>query len=129
MTEEPQTLIGFMVQQSDKLLSQTLQHIGLTFISLLFAVCIGLPLGILISRRRKLAGAVIGVAGVLQTIPSIALLGFMIPVLGIGAKPAIVALLIYALLPIIRNTYTGITGIDKHVIEAAKAMGMAKRQI
>ena len=129
MNEQQQTLWRFMAEQSDKLLNQTLQHIGLTFISLIFAVAIGLPLGIIIARKRKLSGGVLGFAGVLQTIPSIALLGFMIPILGIGAKPAIVALLIYALLPIIRNTYTGIIGIDRSVIEAAKALGMSKWQI
>jgi osmoprotectant transport system permease protein len=129
MNEHQQTLWQFMYEQSDKLFAQTLQHVGLTFISLLFAIAIGLPLGILIARKRKLSGTVLGIAGVLQTIPSIALLGFMIPVLGIGAKPAIVALLIYALLPIIRNTYTGIIGIDQHVKEAARAMGMSKSQI
>src|ERR1700722_8093887 len=108
-----QSLLTFMNQQSGKLLEQTLTHIGLTFISLLIAVCIGLPLGILISRKRKSAGFVLGFAGVLQTIPSIALLGIMIPILGIGPKPAIAALFLYALLPIIRNTYTGITGVDQ----------------
>ena len=126
---EQQTLWHFMSMESDKLLNQTLQHIGLTFISLLFAIAIGLPLGILIARRRALSGTVLGIAGVLQTVPSIALLGFMIPVLGIGAKPAIVALLIYALLPIIRNTYTGIIGVDKYVTEAARALGMTRFQI
>src|ERR1700712_1704538 len=129
MNEQQQTLWQFMAQQSDKLLTQTLQHIGLTFISLIIAVIIGLPLGILIARKRKLSGSVLGVAGILQTIPSIALLGFMIPLLGIGAKPAIVALLLYALLPIIRNTYTGITGVDAAVKEAAVAMGMSKWQV
>jgi osmoprotectant transport system permease protein len=118
-----------MRQQSDKLAEQTLQHIGLTFISLFIAVLIGLPLGIFITRKKQFSGAILGVAGVLQTIPSIALLGFMIPVLGIGAKPAIVALLLYALLPIIRNTYTGITGVDAAVKEAAMAMGMNKWQV
>ena len=126
---EQQSLWQFMSMESDKLLNQSLQHIGLTFISLLLAIAIGLPLGILIARKRKLSGTILGIAGVLQTVPSIALLGFMIPVLGIGAKPAIVALLIYALLPIIRNTYTGIIGIDKHITEAAKALGMSKFQI
>jgi osmoprotectant transport system permease protein len=129
MIEQQQSLWSFITEQADKLLAQTLQHLGLTFISLLLAIAIGLPLGILIARRGKLAGSVLGVAGVLQTIPSIALLGFMIPLLGIGAKPAIVALLIYALLPIIRNTYTGIVGIDRHIIEAANALGMSKTQI
>jgi osmoprotectant transport system permease protein len=129
MNEHQQTLWEFMQQQSDKLVSQTLQHIGLTFISLIIAVLVGLPLGIWITRRRQFSGIILGIAGVLQTIPSIALLGFMIPLLGIGAKPAIVALLLYALLPIIRNTYTGITGVDGAVKEAALAMGMNKWQI
>lgn len=129
MNEPQQSLWTFMVQQSDKLATQTLQHIGLTFISLLIAVIIGLPLGIFIARKKQFSGAVLGVAGVLQTVPSIALLGFMIPLLGIGPKPAIVALFIYALLPIIRNTYTGILGVDAFVTEAATAMGMSQQQI
>jgi osmoprotectant transport system substrate-binding protein/osmoprotectant transport system permease protein len=129
MNEHEQTLWEFMHQQSDKLVTQTLQHIGLTFISLIVAVLIGLPLGIWIARRKQFSGPILGIAGVLQTIPSIALLGFMIPLLGIGPKPAIVALLLYALLPIIRNTYTGITGVDAAVKEAALAMGMNKWQI
>ena len=129
MNEHQQTLWEFMQQQSDKLVTQTLQHIGLTFISLIIAVLVGLPLGIWITRRKQFSGIILGIAGVLQTIPSIALLGFMIPLLGIGAKPAIVALLLYALLPIIRNTYTGITGVDAAVKEAALAMGMNKWQI
>jgi osmoprotectant transport system permease protein len=129
MNDQQQTLWQFMHEQSDKLLTQTLEHIGLTFISLFLAVLVGLPLGILIARKRKLSGSVLGVAGILQTIPSIALLGFMIPLLGIGPKPAIVALLLYALLPIIRNTYTGITGVDAAVKEAATAMGMNNWQI
>ena len=129
MNEPQQTLWAFMRQQSDKLLMQTLQHVGLTFISLIIAVVIGLPLGIWITRKRYFSGIVLGTAGILQTIPSIALLGFMIPLLGIGVKPAIVALLLYALLPIIRNTYTGITGVEAAVKEAALAMGMNKWQI
>jgi osmoprotectant transport system permease protein len=126
---EQQTLWQFMQEQSDKLFTQTLEHIGLTFISLFIAVVIGLPLGIFIARKKQFSGTVLGIAGVLQTIPSIALLGFMIPLLGIGAKPAIVALFLYALLPIIRNTYTGITGVDASVKEAALAMGMSLRQV
>jgi osmoprotectant transport system permease protein len=129
MNEQQQTLWGFMQQQSDKLLTQTLQHIGLTFVSLFIAVLIGLPLGIFITRKKQFSGVILGIAGILQTVPSIALLGFMIPLLGIGAKPAIAALLLYALLPIIRNTYTGITGVDPAVKEAAMAMGMNKWQV
>jgi osmoprotectant transport system permease protein len=127
--EQQQSFFDFIREQSGKLLEQTLVHLGLTFISLLLALIVGLSLGILISRRKKLAGMVLGVAGVLQTIPSIALLGFMIPVLGIGAQPAIAALFLYALLPIIRNTYTGITHTDAAVVEAAYALGMTPRQV
>lgn len=126
---EQQTLWAFMKEYSGKLLEQTLQHISLTFIALLIAVFIGLPMGIFIARRKKTAKFVLGIAGILQTIPSIALLGAMIPLLGIGAKPAIVALLLYALLPIIRNTYTGINGVDPALKEAAMGMGMSPWQM
>lgn len=127
--EVQQSLWEFMMQQSDKLWSQTLAHIGLTCISLLIAVVIGLPLGVWIAQRNKAAWLVLGIAGVLQTIPSIALLGFMIPLLGIGALPAITALFLYALLPIIRNTYTGIIGVNPAVTESARGMGMSQWQV
>jgi osmoprotectant transport system permease protein len=124
-----QSLWQFIIEQQEKLLTQVVQHLGLTFLSLILAIIIGVPLGILIARKRKFSGPVLGIAGILQTIPSIALLGFMIPAFGIGARPAIIALLIYALLPIIRNTYTGITEVSATVIEAATAMGMSRRQL
>ena len=124
-----QSLWQFVIEQHEKLLTQVVQHLGLTFLSLILAIIVGLPLGILIARKRKLSSPILGFAGILQTIPSIALLGFMIPAFGIGATPAIVALLIYALLPIIRNTFTGITGVNTTVIEAAKAMGMNRKQL
>lgn len=127
--DQQQSLWQFMHQESTKLLQQTLEHIGLTFISLLIAVVIGLPLGVYITRHKKAAGLVLGVVGILQTIPSIALLGFMIPLLGIGPIPAITALFLYALLPIIRNTFTGISNVDPVVKEAAVAMGMTNSQL
>lgn len=120
---------SFLASQSDKLLQQTLTHINLTLVSVAIAIAAGVPLGILVAKRQKLSGAVLGFAGVMQTIPSIALLGFLIPLLGIGPKPAIFALFLYALLPIIRNTYTGITGVDATVKEAAKGMGMTPWQV
>ncbi len=129
MPDQQQSFFEFVRQQADKIGSQTLEHIGLTFISLFIAVIIGIPLGIFIAEKKKWAGPLLGIAGVFQTIPSIALLGIMIPLLGIGAKPAIVALLLYALLPIIRNTYTGITGVNETVVDAAKGMGMSRSQI
>ncbi len=119
----------FVRDHADKLLEQTLTHIGLTFLSLLVALLIGVPLGILIARRQRLASSVLGVAGVLQTVPSVALLGFLIPVLGIGVGPALVALFLYALLPIIRNTYVGITEVSPSVKEAARGLGMTPNQV
>lgn len=127
--EELQQLWDFVAPQSAKLADQTIRHTGLTFISLLMAVIAGVPLGIVIVGRPKLAGVVLGFAGIMQTIPSIALLGFMIPVLGIGALPAIAALFLYALLPVIRNTYTGIREVDRSVVESARGMGMNRAQV
>lgn len=126
---ETQTLWQFMATHRQELLQQSLQHLGLTFASLTLAVFIGLPLGIFIAKRKKYATLILGVAGIMQTIPSIALLGFLIPVLGIGMKPAIAALFLYALLPIIRNTYTGIKGINPEIKEAAMGLGMTPAQI
>ncbi|MGP4040110.1 osmoprotectant update ABC transporter permease/substrate-binding subunit OpuFB [Gracilibacillus sp. D59] len=101
-----------------------LEHIQISFIALLFAVIISIPLGIYLTKQEKIAEAIIGVTAVLQTIPSLALLGLFIPLFGIGKVPAIIALIIYALLPILRNTYTGIKEVDHSLIEAATAMGM-----
>lgn len=126
---EQQSLWQFLSLQWEKILEQTLTHIGLTFSSLLLAVVIGLPIAILIVRKRRMAAAVLGITSIMQTIPSVALLGFMIPLFGIGTLPAVVVLFLYALLPIIRNTYTGITGIDEAIRDAAKGMGMTDRQI
>jgi osmoprotectant transport system permease protein len=108
------------------------EHLMLVLISTSIAVAIGIPLGILLSRRPRLRTPVLGFANVMQTVPSLALFGFLIPlpfIGGIGARTAIVALVLYALLPVIRNTVTGILGVDKSVREAAVAMGMTDRQI
>lgn len=122
-------MLEFIANNRTQLIEQFLEHIGLTALSLVLAVLIAVPLGILASRRERLAGPLLGFTGVLQTIPSIALLGFLIPILGIGIKPAILALFLYALLPILRNTYTGIKGVDAAVTEAARGMGMRPQQI
>ncbi|WP_337444067.1 ABC transporter permease [Bacillus coahuilensis] len=97
--------------------------------SVLFAIVISLPLGVYISRKQKTAEWFIGVTAVFQTIPSLALFGFLVPLLGTGSLTAIIALIIYALLPILRNTYTGIISVDQAVIEAGKGMGMTDRQL
>lgn len=113
----------FQSRQGD-LWQALLEHIQISFLSLFFAVIIAIPLGIFLTRKERIAEGIIGVAAVLQTIPSLALLGLFIPLFGIGRLPAVIALVIYALLPILRNTYTGIKEIDKSLIEASKAMGM-----
>lgn len=123
------TFFTFLSENAAKLLEQTLEHVGLTFTSLLLAVLLAVPAGIFVAKRPKFAAGVIGLSGILQTIPSIALLGAMIPLLGIGVKPAIVALFLYALLPILRNTFTGIREVEEAVIEAARGMGMTDGQI
>jgi len=105
------------------------QHIELTFVALFFSIIIAVPLGIILTRYRKIAETVIGVTAVAQTIPSLALLGIMIPLLGIGFLPAIVALTIYGLMPIVRNTYTGIVGVNQAAIEAGIGMGMTPNQV
>lgn len=122
----------FLKQNWREILSYTGEHLQLVLIATLIAVVIGIPTGILLSRRERLRGPVLGLAGVMQTVPSLALFGFLIPlpfIGGIGARTATVALVLYALLPIIRNTVTGILGVDRNVREAAVAMGMTDGQV
>ncbi len=113
----------------DDIVLATIQHIELALLALILSNLIAIPVGILLTRHRNWSEAVIGFAGIFQTIPSLALLGFMIPLLGIGYIPAIVALTIYGVLPILRNTYTGIVGVNPAVIEAGIGMGMTSRQV
>lgn len=123
---------NFLVANWPELLTLLRQHLSLVLISTLIAVTIGIPTGVLLTRKEALRGPVLGIANVMQTIPSLALFGFLIPlpfIGGIGARTAIVALVLYSLLPIIRNTVTGILGVDSNVREAAVAMGMTNRQI
>lgn len=111
------------------LIRQTIEHIQLTFIATIIAILIAVPLGIYITFKQKLASLILSATGIIQTIPSLALLGFMIPLFGIGFTPAVIALFLYALLPIVRNTHTGLLSTDPILIEAGKAMGMTQKQI
>lgn len=115
--------------RSDLIIDSFLQHMYLSLVALLIGLLIALPLGILVARYQRYAEPVIGVTAVFQTIPSLALFGFLVPLIGIGSTTALIALTIYALLPIVRNTYTGITGIDSSIIEAGTGMGMTKGDI
>jgi osmoprotectant transport system permease protein len=122
----------FMAGHRAEILSATREHVLLVLISMAIAVAIGVPLGLVIVRHPRLRAVSLAVASILQTIPSLALFGFLIPlpfIGGIGAHTAIVALVLYALLPILRNTFVGLTSIDPAILEAAEGMGMTEQQI
>jgi osmoprotectant transport system permease protein len=122
----------FFLEHRAEILGATADHLTLVVIAMAFAIAIAVPLGMLIVHRKTLRNLALGIASVFQTIPSLALFGFLIPIPfigGIGRRTAIVALVLYALLPILRNTYVGLTGIDPAVLEAAEAMGMTQSQI
>lgn len=123
-----QSFYNFIVDRKTDIIKLFFQHIQLTLVAVCIAI-IGVPLGIIVSKSRKLSSPIIGIANVVQAIPSLALLGFLIPVVGIGSKPAIIMTLLYSLLPIIKNTYTGLSNINKDTIEAAEGIGMTKTQI
>jgi len=122
----------FFLEHRAEILGATANHLALVVVAMAFAIAIAVPLGMLIVHRKTLRNFALGIASIFQTIPSLALFGFLIPVPfigGIGRRTAIVALVLYALLPILRNTYVGLTGIDPAVLEAAEAMGMTEYQI
>ncbi|HEV2350383.1 MAG TPA: ABC transporter permease [Terriglobia bacterium] len=125
-------VLDYIIHNRNEVLQLTVEHVELVAISMILATSIGIPLGIVLTRHAPLRRWVMGAANMIQTVPSLALLGFLIPVPligGIGSRSAIVALTLYALLPILRNTYTGITGVDRAVVEVARGMGMTDRQI
>jgi osmoprotectant transport system permease protein len=122
----------FFTEHRAEIFSATFDHVMLVVIAMIIAILIGVPLGMLIVQHPALRAIALGVASVFQTIPSLALFGFLIPIPfigGIGKRTAVVALVLYAVLPILRNTYVGLTGIDHAVLEAAEAMGMTRSQI
>jgi osmoprotectant transport system permease protein len=123
---------NFFQSHHSEIFDATLDHLTLVVISMAFAIVIAVPLGMLIVEHRHLRTIALGIASVFQTIPSLALFGFLIPIPfigGIGRRTAIVALVLYALLPILRNTYVGLSGVDPAILEAAEAMGMTTTQI
>ena len=122
-------LIKVYIERYDFFLKLTLEHLKISGISIIIATLIGGILGILISEYKKTSTLVLSITNFLYTIPSISLLGFLIPFSGIGNTTAIIALTIYALLPMIRNTYAGIDNIDKSIIESARGMGSTEFQI
>ena len=125
-------VVHFFLQHHEEILELTLEHLWLVGISTLLAVLLGIPLGIVSAHWPVWNKPVLGTANVIQTVPSLALFGFLLPVPWIGARAdrlAILALTLYALLPVIRNTYTGIRGVDPSVVEAGRGMGLTDRQL
>lgn len=122
-------MLDYIIDNWESILSRTGEHLYLAFSAVALACLVGIPLGLLINRNKKLANIIINIANVLQTVPSLAMFALLIPLVGIRSKNAIVALFLYSLLPIIKNTYIGISNVDPAVIDAAKGMGMSRGQI
>jgi osmoprotectant transport system permease protein len=119
----------YMVSHAAEIIDQAIEHLQLTIGSMAIASVIGIAVGVLIAHHKRYAKPILGFVGIIQTIPSLALLGFLLPLFGIGKVPAIIALFLYALLPIVRNTYVGITEVNQSVKEAAVGMGMTRFQL
>jgi len=125
-------VLRFVLENHSQVVELTLEHLWLVGLSTLFAMLIGIPLGVVIAHRPILSKSVLASANIIQTIPSLALFGFLLPMPWLGARAdrlAILALTLYALLPIIRNTHTGIRGVDPAVVEAGKGMGLTESQL
>ena len=119
---------AFFSEYGSQILTNTIQHIYISFVSLLLGAVVAIPLGILLTRTPKIANIVLGITSALQTVPSLALLALMIPFLGVGTMPAIISLFIYCLLPILRNAYIGMKNVDPSYLDVAKGMGMTNMQ-
>lgn len=126
---EKLSLYEFFYYRIDELIAALFKHIQITGTAVGLAILVGVPVGIMITRKRNIADLVINIANVFQTLPSLALFGLIIPFLGIGVVPSVFVLFLYALLPIIKNTYIGITNVDPATIEAGVGMGMTSNQI
>ncbi len=122
-------MLDYLFAHLDLVLERSVQHLQVTAIAVIVAVSIGVPLGIAVARWRRLEPFVLGTASLLYTIPSLALFAFLLPFLGLGEKPTIIALILYSQLAIVRNTMVGINGVDRAVVEAAHGMGMQRNQI
>lgn len=122
-------LLNFITSNWSEIIEKTLEHISLSFSAVVLACLVGIPVGFLIVNHKKVANVVLTIANIIQTVPSLAMFAFGMSFFGIGAKPAIFALFLYALLPIIKNTLIGINNVDPAVIRAATGMGMSKTQV
>lgn len=123
-----QQFLYYFEQNGNYVLSQFLRHFLISIYGVLFAAIVGIPIGILISRRKKMAGWIISVANLIQTVPSLAMLSILMLGLGLGVNTVIVTVFLYSLLPIVKNTYTGMIQVDRNVLDVGKGMGMTKWQ-
>lgn len=123
------SFIQFMISRRADLFKLIWEHLLLSFVAIFAALLISLPTGVLLTKKEKLAKVVFPIVNTIQTIPSLALLGFLIPIMGIGFAPAVLALFLYSLLPLVRNTYEGIKGVDRNFVEASKGIGLTNTQI
>lgn len=121
-------MFDFALQNHSALLLKTWEHLWISAAALFAGAAAAIPLGMLLTRFRLISGLVVGLVAIFQTIPSLALLAVMVPLMGVGKPPAITALFVYSLLPVVRNTYLGLTGVDAGVVDAAKGMGMTSLQ-
>ena len=122
-------MMDFLTTNGSELLNKTAEHFYISALALILGVIVAVPLGIALTRFKRYSDFIIRFVSILQTIPSLALLALMIPLFGIGKLPAIMALFIYSLLPILRNTFIGISNVDSNVVDSAKGMGMAENQV
>ncbi|MCY8513643.1 ABC transporter permease [Bacillus atrophaeus] len=116
--------VQFLQNNGGEMLYKTWEHLYISIIAVILGILVAVPLGIALTRMKKGTGLVIGIVNIIQTLPSLAILAFFIPLLGVGKVPAIVALFFYSVLPILRNTYTGILGVNKNLLESGKGIGM-----
>ena len=121
--------MSYLIDNGGILVNKTFEHLYISVVALLLAMIVAIPLGILLSKREKLSKITLTVAGILQTIPTLAILALMIPLFGVGKTTAIIALFIYVLLPILNNTIVGVQNIDSNVKEAGRSMGMTNFQL
>ncbi len=122
-------LIEFMVNQKRMILNAMLQHVFISVLSVLIGALIAIPLGIWLTRRERIAKPVMAAVGIIQTIPSLVLFGLAMPLLGIGIQTGLIVMVLYSILPILRNTYTGIQEVEQKYVEASRGMGMSNFQI
>ncbi|MBB6448413.1 osmoprotectant transport system permease protein [Geomicrobium halophilum] len=122
------TIVDIFSSYGWELLTKTGEHMYISFAAILLGVIVAVPAGILLTRIPNMADRLISFVGILQTIPSLAILAFFMPILGVGMTPAIIALFVYSVLPILRNTYTGVKEVDSNILEAGKGMGMSNME-